>query len=65
MDSAVPAHAEAVPLVPSFGRSGIHGVGNLSALSDGIRVRRTILYERFIVPRQEQHFLAFSACGQT
>jgi len=46
----VPAHAEAVPVVPSFGRSGIHGVGNLSALSDGIRVRRTILYKRFIVP---------------
>ncbi|MBV9207166.1 MAG: glycosyltransferase family 2 protein [Actinobacteria bacterium] len=46
--------------VPSFERSRIHGVSNLSAFSDGIRVLRTILYERFIVPRREQHFPAFS-----
>jgi glycosyltransferase involved in cell wall biosynthesis len=45
--------------VPSFERSRIHGVSNLSASSDGIRVLRTILYERFIAPRREQHFLAF------
>jgi glycosyltransferase involved in cell wall biosynthesis len=45
--------------VPSFERSRIHGVSNLSAFSDGKRVLRTILYERFIVPRREQHFLAF------
>jgi glycosyltransferase involved in cell wall biosynthesis len=38
--------------VPSFERSRMYGVSNLSAFSDGIRVFRTILYERFIVPRQ-------------
>ena len=43
--------------VPSFERSRIHGVSNLSAFSDGKRVLRTILYERFIAPRQEHHFL--------
>src|SRR5215831_4658302 len=41
----------AVAEVPSFERSRIHGVSNLSAFSDGIRVLRTILHERFIVPR--------------
>ena len=45
--------------VPSFERSRIHGVSNLSAFSDGIRVLRTILHERFIAPRREQHSLAF------
>ncbi len=44
--------------VPSFERSRIHGRSNLSAFSDGKRVLRTILYERFIVRRREQHFLA-------
>ena len=44
--------------VPSFERSRIHGVSNLSAFSDGIRVLRTILHERFIAPRREQHSLA-------
>ena len=48
--------------VPSFERSRINGVSNLNAFSDGKRVLRTILYERFIVPRRvprrEQHFLA-------
>jgi len=39
--------------VPSFERSRIHGVSNLYAFSDGIQVLRTILYERFIVPRRE------------
>lgn len=38
--------------VPSFERSRIYGVSNLSAFSDGIRVFRTILYERFTQPRQ-------------
>jgi glycosyltransferase involved in cell wall biosynthesis len=42
----------AVAEVPSFESSRIYGVSNLSAFSDGIRVLRTILYERFIVPRQ-------------
>jgi len=32
--------------VPSFERSRIHGVSNLNALSDGIRVLRTIFTER-------------------
>ena len=44
--------------VPSFERSRIHGVSNLSAFSDGIRVLRTILFERFIVRRRERHSLA-------
>jgi glycosyltransferase involved in cell wall biosynthesis len=38
--------------VPSFERSRIYGVSNLSAFSDGIRVLRTILYERFTQSRQ-------------
>jgi len=38
--------------VPSFERSRMYGVSNLCAVSDGIRVLRTILYERFIVSRQ-------------
>ena len=44
--------------VPSFERSRIHGVSNLSAFSDGLRVLRTILYERFVLPRQRRRFLA-------
>jgi glycosyltransferase involved in cell wall biosynthesis len=48
----------AVTEVPSFERSRIYGVSNLSAFSDGIRVFRTILYERFIVSRREQQFPA-------
>ena len=40
----------------SFERSRIHGVSNLSAYSDGIRVLRTILYERSIVPHRGQRF---------
>jgi hypothetical protein len=32
--------------VPSFERPRIHGVSNLSAVSDGIRVLRTIMVER-------------------
>jgi glycosyltransferase involved in cell wall biosynthesis len=39
--------------VPSFEYARIHGVSNLSALSDGLRVLRTILYERFVAPRQD------------
>jgi glycosyltransferase involved in cell wall biosynthesis len=42
--------------VPSFERSRIYGVSNLCAFSDGVRVFRTILYERFIVPRQGRRF---------
>ena len=48
----------AIAEVPSFERSRIHGVSNLSAYSDGIRVLRTILFERFMVPRQGQQFPA-------
>jgi glycosyltransferase involved in cell wall biosynthesis len=48
----------AVAEVPSFERSRIHGASNLSAYSDGIRVLRTILHERFITPRRNQHSLA-------
>jgi glycosyltransferase involved in cell wall biosynthesis len=44
----------AVAEVPSFERSRIYGVSNLSAFSDGIRVLRTILYERFRQSRQGQ-----------
>jgi hypothetical protein len=33
--------------VPSFERPRIHGASNLSAVSDGLRVLRTILVERF------------------
>jgi glycosyltransferase involved in cell wall biosynthesis len=40
--------------VPSFEHARIHGASNLSALSDGLRVLRTILYERFTAPRQRQ-----------
>ena len=36
----------AVAEVPSFEHSRIHGVSNLSAVSDGLRVVRTILIER-------------------
>src|SRR5262249_31006419 len=43
--------------VPSFERSRIYGVSNLSAFSDGIRVLRTILYERFTGPRRGRGFL--------
>lgn len=42
----------AVAEVPSFERSRMYGVSNLSAFSDGIRVLRTILYERFTALRQ-------------
>jgi glycosyltransferase involved in cell wall biosynthesis len=44
----------AVVEVPSFEHARIHGVSNLSAVSDGLRVLRTILYERFVVPRQSR-----------
>jgi len=44
----------AVAEVPSFERSRIYGVSNLSAFSDGIRVLRTILHERFIGHRQRR-----------
>jgi glycosyltransferase involved in cell wall biosynthesis len=46
----------AIAEVPSFERSRMYGVSNLCAFSDGIRVFRTILYERFIVPRQGRRF---------
>jgi hypothetical protein len=40
--------------VPSFEHARIHGVSNLNAPSDGLRVLRTILYERFAAPRQRR-----------
>jgi glycosyltransferase involved in cell wall biosynthesis len=43
----VAAAALKIAEVPSYERSRIHGVSNLSAVSDGLRVLRTILYERF------------------
>jgi len=46
----------AVAEVPSFERSRMYGVSNLCAFSDGIRVLRTILYERFIMPPQKRRF---------
>jgi glycosyltransferase involved in cell wall biosynthesis len=46
----------AVAEVPSFERSRIYGASNLSAFSDGMRVLRTILYERFIAPRHKRRF---------
>ena len=48
----------AIVEVPSFERSRIHGVSNLSTFGDGIRVLRTILYERFIVPCRGEQFPA-------
>jgi glycosyltransferase involved in cell wall biosynthesis len=44
--------------VPSFEHSRIYGVSNLSAFSDGLRVLRTVLYERFIAPRHKSRLLA-------
>ena len=44
--------------VPSFEHSRIHGVSNLSAFSDGLRVLRTVLYERFIAPRHKSRLPA-------
>ena len=44
--------------VPSFEHSRIHGVSNLSAVSDGLRVLRTVLYERFIAPRRTSQLCA-------
>jgi glycosyltransferase involved in cell wall biosynthesis len=44
----------AVVEVPSFEHPRIHGVSNLNAVSDGLRVLRTILHERFAVPRQSR-----------
>jgi glycosyltransferase involved in cell wall biosynthesis len=41
----------AVVEVPSFEHARIHGVSNLSALSDGLRVLRTILRERSVARR--------------
>ena len=48
----------AVAEVASFERCRIYGVSNLSAFSDGIRVLRTILYERFVIRRRGRRFLA-------
>lgn len=53
----VAAAGLAVAEVPSFERSRMYGVSNLSAFSDGIRVLCTILYERFVAPRRGQRSL--------
>ena len=42
----VPRAGLKVTEVPSFEHSRIHGVSNLNAVSDGLRVLRTILTER-------------------
>lgn len=42
--------------VPSFEHSRIYGVSNLSAFRDGLRVLRTIFYERFVFSRQKNSF---------
>jgi len=44
----------AVVEVPSFEHARIHGASNLSAVSDGLRVLRTILYERFAAPARSE-----------
>jgi glycosyltransferase involved in cell wall biosynthesis len=41
----------AIVEVPSFEHSRIYGVSNLSAFSDGLRVLRTVLHERFVASR--------------
>jgi glycosyltransferase involved in cell wall biosynthesis len=46
----------AITEVPSFEHSRIHGVSNLSAFSDGIRVLRTILHERLTTPPPHHRF---------
>jgi glycosyltransferase involved in cell wall biosynthesis len=46
--------------VPSFEHSRIHGVSNLNAISDGLRVLRTILGER----RRARHRTAIARAGQ-
>jgi glycosyltransferase involved in cell wall biosynthesis len=48
----------AVVEVPSFERSRMYGVSNLCAFSDGIRVLRTILYERFVASRRGRQLSA-------
>lgn len=50
--------------VPSFEHSRIHGVSNLSAFSDGLRVLRTVLYERFAAPRHKRGFPVTGALAQ-
>ena len=54
--------------VPSFERSRIYGVSNLSAFSDGLRVLRTVLYERFVARRHSRslpssRILTIDVCG--
>lgn len=53
----------AVVEVPSFEHPRIYGVSNLNAVSDGLRVLRTILYERFAVPRQSRSSAAPAGPG--
>ena len=53
----------AVVEVPSFEHARIHGASNLSAASDGLRVLRTILYERFAASRRKLNSPARSPNG--
>jgi glycosyltransferase involved in cell wall biosynthesis len=46
--------------VPSVEHARIHGVSNLNALTDGFRVLRTILHERFNPRRRPKHMSAAS-----
>jgi len=48
----------AVVEVPSFEHARIHGASNLSAVSDGLRVLRTIIHERFAASRHRPAALA-------
>ena len=50
----------AITEVPSIEYARIHGVSNLNALTDGFRVLRTILHERFNPRRRPKHMSAAS-----
>jgi len=52
--------------VPSFEHARIHGVSNLNAYRDGLRVLRTIVHERVSSPRPQPrlgHALSYSPTG--
>jgi glycosyltransferase involved in cell wall biosynthesis len=53
----------AVTEVPSFEHSRIHGVSNLSAFSDGLRVLRTILVERRRAPSLARRRIMAAGAG--
>jgi len=62
----VAAAGLAVTEVPSFEHPRIHGVSNLNAYRDGLRVLRTIVHERVSSPRPQPrlgHALPYSPTG--